>query len=326
MLDHFLSAMYSNERKNQEKRATVDALKKLPAAMLAKLASGEASLSKIACMSDGDGEAHTWLDKFKGTPLMDQAIALEQQELQADVERMQQQAQRREESKALDLIWEQKDQMRIQKKLLELQLYQLQNEGEHAAMAATVDTQKKPPIPEAGNPGNGAMGPESENSEENMAPVGTRGPGDAKTAALVESPLGKLAEQWGRELAQSDMKKSAALPVSGMTGMGRRLMTGAKNVWGALPQAQKTKMLVGAGTGALAGGAAMAHDDQGFHPLKAVGGALGGAALGGALGGVAHNVAEKGLAGGLKQTGQQGANIGSYLAGRAGGKPQLPKG
>jgi hypothetical protein len=323
MLDSFLAAAYDNTKKNEEKRAMVDALKKLPAPFLAKLASREVKLGDIFsapnCSKDGD---ESWLGKFKGTPLAEQAMQLEQAELQLEMQRLENQQQSRAESQASNSIWDQQDQLRLQKKLLELQLYQMELEGEHAAMAppATVDTQKKKPIPEAGNPGAGSMGPEAENSEENMAPVGTRGPGDAKTASLKklsESPMGKIADAWGRELARSDMQKTALPSMGTLAGAGKSMLSGAKGIWGALPSAQKTKMLGGAAVGALGGAAATGHDQQGFHPLRAIGGALGGAALGGAAGGAAHNIAEKGLAGGISQSVQQGKNIGGFLAGQA---------
>ena len=188
MLDHFLSAAYSHERENKEKRSTVDALKKLPAPFLAKLASGEVKLGFMDECTAPDSASHPWLDKFKGTPLAEQAMQLEEQMLQLEVQDMQERQQSRQENAARDSIWDQRDQLRIQKKLLELQLYQLVMQEEHAAMAPppTVDTQKKKAVPEAGTPGAGSMGPEAENSEENMAPVGTRGPGDAKTAKVRE--------------------------------------------------------------------------------------------------------------------------------------------
>jgi hypothetical protein len=289
MLDAFLSAAYSTQRENQEKRATVDALKKLPAPFLAKLASGEVKLSFLnECAPTGSHE-ETWLDRFKGSPFMEQAMALEEQCLQLDVQDMQRRQERRQENMAEDSIWDQKDQLRIQKKLLELQLYQQMLGGEHAAMdpAATIDPQKKKPVPEAGAPGAGAMGPEAENSEENMAPVGTRGPGDAKTAALVKlssSPMGKIADAWGRELARSDMKKTAAMPGLGQIGgvLG--------NAWSKLSPSVRTGVIGGAATGALGAGASAAHDQQGFHPLKALGAAATGGVLGGAAGGALGGV------------------------------------
>jgi hypothetical protein len=141
-----------------------------------------------------------------------------------------------------------------------------------------------------------------------------------KTAEAPPLSLYKLADSWGRQLAREDGQKiktaatKTALPAN-IAGMGQKLLGGARAAWGGLPAAQRTKMLVGAGAGALAGGAATAHDEHGFHPLRAIGGALGGAALGGAAGGVAHNVMGQGLKGGLQQTAQQAKGIATGLTG-----------
>lgn len=375
MLDHFLVAAYNRKQEDMEKRATVDALKKLPPAFLMKLASGEVKFSSfLDSCAPKCGDDDNWLDRFRGTDLLDQAMALEEQGLSLEMQRLQNQQQRREESQQDNAIWDQQDNLRLQKKLLELQLYQLMLTGEHAAEAPmpTVDAQKKKPVPEAGTPGAGSMGPEAENSEENMAPVGTRGPGNSKTAMemppgnffgklkgmaagthgvdaakklkdavkkpvqevvapaskkLASSPFGKLADSWGRELARSEFEKKAlTMPNMGqLAGAGKAMLGGVKSMWGAMPAAQKSKMLGGAALGALGGAATQAHDQQGWHPMKALGGALGGAALGGAAGGVAHNIgAAGGVASGLQRTSNQARGIGQMLADKAQGL--FPKG
>ena len=188
MLDKFLSSTYRRETATKEKTAMVESLKKLPNELLAKLASGETKLSYIS-EKMGDEQA-SWLDKFRGTPLAEQALALEQESISAEMENMQKQQQRRAESAAENSIYDIQDQIRLKKKLLELQLYQLEVQGKNGA--ATVDNQKKPPVPEAGLPGNGAMGPEAENSEENMNPVGTPGHGNAKTGGMMASMAGAI--------------------------------------------------------------------------------------------------------------------------------------
>ena len=70
-----------------------------------------ASLSP--CCGDGGGEG--WIEKFKGTPLFDQALELAQMEIQ-------QEAQRLQESQMHRASYDSEDQLRLKKKLLELEL------------------------------------------------------------------------------------------------------------------------------------------------------------------------------------------------------------
>lgn len=265
MLDLFLDAAYRQKVADTTKRAKINALRTLPNNLLAKLASGEIKLgygSGPECSEGGD-HVLTWLDRFKGTPLFEQALSLEQQMLSVDMAQAQHQAQERERRKEDEAanggvdFYEQKDQIRLQKKLLDLQLEQ-EELASQATTAAVGKPVVPPPVPEAGAQGAGAVPPEVQT-----------GSVDAKTA--------------GEILA----KQALALPDMGaMRGMAGGALNAAKGAFGKLAPGVQKGVLLGAGGGAIGGAVANAHDDQGFHPIKAIGGALKGAVTGGAVGGL----------------------------------------
>jgi hypothetical protein len=141
MLDHFLSAVYQTDKKHQEKRAFVEQLKKLPPKELMKIASGEL---KLSYPHGGDHGGVEWLEKFKGTPLFEQAMQLEQAAIHADMEQQQRRQQRQQEYRLEDDLYSTQDQICLQKRLLELQLMQLGEQSMQAtASVATLDPQKK---------------------------------------------------------------------------------------------------------------------------------------------------------------------------------------
>jgi len=145
VLDSFLSAAYTQDKKTKEKRAFVETLKKLPKEELFKIASGELKVADLCPMGSTD---EGWLGRFKGTPLFAQALMLEQQALQLDAEDISRRSQQRN-----DDIWLQRDQIQLQKRLLELQLIQ--------ATAQAGAVAPGPISPEAGTQGAGALGPEA---------------------------------------------------------------------------------------------------------------------------------------------------------------------
>jgi outer membrane biosynthesis protein TonB len=114
MLDSFLKVACTNEEKTAEQARLVEKMRQLPEEYLQKLASGEEKLAFGFDKCDGD-----WLSRFKGTPLFEQAIELEKQDLQ---EQMAEQARWRED----DLLRSQRnasrDELSVQRKMLELQL------------------------------------------------------------------------------------------------------------------------------------------------------------------------------------------------------------
>jgi len=147
MLDTFLKVAYDHEKTAAGKEYTVDLLKQLPNDYLQALASGEVKLAHLGCDSGGD---YDWLEKFKGSPLFDQALQLEQKTLEMDLQKQQTNNERRQ-------MWDKQDQemdqLRIQKKLLDLQL--VQQEGQAAGGGMPAPAEGAPPeLPvEAASPG-----------------------------------------------------------------------------------------------------------------------------------------------------------------------------
>lgn len=120
MLEQWLSVTHRNQQAEQEKIAFQEDLKKLPVEDLKKLAFGETSFEKLA------GSGPTWLAKFRDTPLFDQALELEQLKIQLDAERIQQD----QEHLQIQELSRRGDHIRLQKRLLELHLTQLQAQGQ----------------------------------------------------------------------------------------------------------------------------------------------------------------------------------------------------
>lgn len=182
MLDQFLSVSYQHDRVSREEREMVELLKNLPNDELYKIASGE-PIEKLADCSENE----EWLEKFRGSPLLEQAVQLAQQELMLDMADVQKREQEAAEHAAEppDETYRAKDKIRIQKRMLELQLAQ-QTLGAAAPAAA-------PMAPEVGAQGAGAVGPEA-------APVEAN-----KTAAQLIA----FADNMGRELARQDFQKAA---------------------------------------------------------------------------------------------------------------------
>jgi len=277
-LDLFLDAAYKRDRETQEKRATINALRRLPMPLLMKLASGEVKLGycDAPCDSSLKGDKqNTWLAQFEGTPLQEQAVSLEQQDIALEMQEIQQRAEDRAEREAKDSqrdpIYDQRDQLRMQKKLLELQLQQSELT---ASAPATVDPQKKPPVPEAGNPGAGSMGPVAPSSDGELGSVG-------KTASQMGEELAKIALTLPNMQQLGSMAGQAGSAIKGMAQKAAPMVQGALGKLS--PEARKGLML-GAAGGAVEGGLRGAHDEQGFHPMGAITGALSGGAIGGMAG------------------------------------------
>lgn len=182
-------------QRKQAEQELVPLLQKLPNEVLRKLATGEA---KIADFS-GCGNA-TWLSKFEGTPLYEQALALEAQDIQREMSQIQQDASRQQD-------WQLEREMRLQRKMLEIQLATLQHE-------ATA----KPPVPA----GVGAAPPMPTPPPAPPPPAAPEmPPAAAKTAAAV-TPFEAELEQYvkvGEELARSDHKAAYLMDAGAQIGI-----------------------------------------------------------------------------------------------------------
>jgi hypothetical protein len=156
MLDSFLGVAYTHEAKAQLEKEAVALLKQLPADDLLKLASGE-KLAWMGADPCGPGGSTSFLDKFKGTPLFEEALALEQEELQAQMTDLERRKEQRVTQQGEQGLWDMQDQLRIKKRLLELR--QAQEEGGMAAGGGGPPPMGAPPGMDA--PGANAVGPEA---------------------------------------------------------------------------------------------------------------------------------------------------------------------
>lgn len=165
MLDPFTQKAY--ETLTDRSGALVDALSWLPREQLVKVASG--------CFND----EQSWLERFEGTPLHEQAIELLQEELQNEAMETQQR-------QSMQQFYSVGDQLRMRRKMLDLDLARL-----HAA------------------PAMGAEAP--------MGPVVV--PPDAAAATPPQEAMPKTAEARLLEILTDagENKTAAALPGGGWT-------------------------------------------------------------------------------------------------------------
>lgn len=119
MLDAFLEVAYKHEKRASDYHELVQSMTKLPKEELYALAEGH---SKLAYGPDGD----SWLEKFRGTPFHEQALALEQQSLEIDIaqeqKRLAEQEQRDARRDSEGDLYRQQDAIRLKKRILDLEL------------------------------------------------------------------------------------------------------------------------------------------------------------------------------------------------------------
>jgi hypothetical protein len=305
MLDEFLDTVYTHQVRKQAEYEMVGLLKDIPTLELKKLAAGTpvAELyEKQAfgdCAPSTDDAPKTFLDKFKDTPLFDEALALEQENLEAEAANIQARMQRRGE----DQLYQVQDQIRLKKRLLELKLAKLQAGGQDPAAAAGA-----PPPPGEPAQGAGAPGPvPAEGVQDSSQGLGG---GVAKSASVKKtaSELVQFSDAFARALARADFEKAARVEVLLKTGSvagelmaksaGLGTMIGQSLNGGTLGRAAGWALkhpsaagsivggTVGAAGGALAGG-----------PEHRLSGAIGGAALGAGVGHAAGGIGSGMLAG-----------------------------
>jgi len=124
MLDSFLEVAYGKTKHAQEMDRRVQLMRKLPNELLMKIASGEEKLGYPIGL--GGDEPGTWLDRFKDTPLFEEALEIEKQELE---NRMADQQRRQEEQANWQARDSARDELCIRRKMLELQLAELESGG-----------------------------------------------------------------------------------------------------------------------------------------------------------------------------------------------------
>lgn len=323
MLDEFMKVAYAKSQREQEQLNLHNLLKQLPVEDLYKLATGEVTKQAYmdaACSPKAGSDSSTWIDRFKNTPLFDQAVSLEQEEIQLEMDELQKRKERQAQSQMEQGVWELRDQLRLKKRLLELQ-------------AAQVDITGQLPQAEE-EQGAGAVGAEAPNPEQTVQ----------ETSSKVA-----MAETMGRQLARQDFKKEAsqrnlltagdtagrlmskvALDMNAAKGLGQGAMNFLKGNRGAAlgaaagaagglaqglqadPATGQRSLMKGLAGGALgaAGGAAVGHGAQHFtKALPHAGGNVG--------------EALKATGSQLKYQGQQAATAIKGALGGGGGAPRV---
>jgi len=239
MLDSFLEVSYGKTKHAQEMDRRVQLMRKLPHDLLMKIASGEEKLS-YPIGFDGD-EPRTWLDRFKDTPLFEEALEIEKQELE---NRMADQQRRQEEQANWQARDASRDELCIRRKMLELQLAELESGGGGA----------EEPAEAASEPAASAVAPEAPPVEEAAEQMKAAMVKEAITLRELEERTrerGRAAgKKWGRRRGATGGAKGGAGPgaiggaITGLAFGGKRRL-GRAAIGAAL----------GAGTGAGLGGA-----------------------------------------------------------------------
>jgi len=199
MLDTFLEVAAGHYKKANDKARTVELMSRLPKETLMKIASGQLKLSGLC----GDDD---WLEKYKGTPLLPAAIQLAQQELELEQQDIEQRAQRRAEREEDD-TFAARDQLQVQKKMLDLELAQV-GEG---APSEQAEPEAAEPAPEALPPPGPEPMPTTETPPEVSAPPGM-GAAPIKAAAARMRKAAAVLDMSAREKIKS---KNFAIPKGG---------------------------------------------------------------------------------------------------------------
>lgn len=180
MLDSFLKVAYAEKQKTAMRDRVVELMSRLPVEELLKIReTGEVKLAWGDLVPGGDNEA-TWLDHFKDTPLYSQAIALEEECLKLQAANQQRSS---VENQERDQMYQEQDALRLQKKLLELELAKSRLAAESAA--------QPPPMP---SPGMGAP--------PGMTAQGAGALGDVASEGAQDGAIGKMAEAMRASLAK----------------------------------------------------------------------------------------------------------------------------
>lgn len=147
-------------------------------------------MMKIAMLCDAGGDGN-WLSQFEGTPLLDKAIEIETQLLEAEKADMEQRIQERASRPPLDAsrdLWDMQDKMRLEKKMLELQLVTQRNSQDVSETYQQAGMEPAPPDP--------AQQAEVENTANSAEASSIPSPGQIKTAkdeSSVSPGIGAMA-------------------------------------------------------------------------------------------------------------------------------------
>lgn len=147
MFDQWAEVAYRHNQTKTASREIVDKLKLLPLDELIKAAAGDPT-SKLAYV-DGP-EDKQWIDKYKGTPLFEQAIALEKELLQIDMQENSEHAARKAESEPKTDFYDMRDALKLKQRMLDLELATTQEAAENpeASVAQEAPPTEQPPVQE----------------------------------------------------------------------------------------------------------------------------------------------------------------------------------
>lgn len=270
----FLKTASHNDKKAADERVLVEAMKGLPPDVLFKIANGEMKLgSMVDCGPSKTGGPHNleWLEEFKDTPFFEQALQLEQQAINIEMMRQQSQSQHDAERKEEPNFYDMEDRIRLQKRLLGLQLASTQLQAQGGGMPGAMPGGAGP-VP----PGPAAPPPSVPEGAGGGAPSPTDGKVAFDHAAMM-----------GQRMAQSDYDRAVTMNTA--TAMGQDLAKVAFDlpIYNRRPleeERHNAKMgligsAVGGGLGGGLAGAAMAHA-HGAGIKGTIGGGLAGAGLG----------------------------------------------
>lgn len=124
MLDHFLEGLARKDQAEEDAVKLAQTMRRLPNDTLMKLANGK---MKLAWMGDCH-QGEDWLKKFEGTEMMGEAMELQEAELKNEMARIQQQA-AQDKQDTWRIFNQTDDQIRVQKKMLELRLAHSKYQG-----------------------------------------------------------------------------------------------------------------------------------------------------------------------------------------------------
>jgi hypothetical protein len=253
MLDAFAEVLIKKASDRESEDRLVREMMKLPMGDLQKLASsGQLTASKEA--SDDD-----WLERYEGTPLYSRAIALEEELLRIEGERIQ----RRLDRPADDDLWTKEDMIRLKKRQLDLELSKGRSDGEDEDED---DDDLSRYLADDDNEG-------AEDSDEGK----TAGIGSALMSGAkgVGSAIGGGAKATGAAI-QNGAKLKTVGSVLGQSaqGVGSALGSGVKGVGATMSPGAKM-LAAGVGGAALGAGAmAMTRPKQEQPKIAGIGGVL----------------------------------------------------
>jgi hypothetical protein len=258
MIDSFLEVAYGKTKTAEDMDRRVELMRKLPDGLLRKIASGEEKLGYPVDVTGSGDEPKIWLDRFKDTPLFEEALEIEKQELE---NRMADQQRRQEEQANWQARDSARDELCIKRKMLELQLAELESGGGES-LEEEAAAEGEPPAEEAAEQAGGGETTVPEAAEQMKAAM-------AKAAAQMQKSAKTL-----REIEEETIRRGRE--AGGKWGLKRGARSGARA--GAVPAA-----LAGAIGGGLYGGL-KGGGGRAQRALRALGGAAAGAAGGGGIG------------------------------------------